>query len=421
VSVLAPALVAAALAAPALSVSPVSPTAATVQSATRVEYGTSATYGLWSLPPTGGKVTLRGLLPGTRYLVRAGSGTASFTTPAAKRTTSGVGRGAILLDGSPFLPIMQWLQCPTWFATNVHLGVDVFLGRGCTSGPAADEVAALQRLGAYSVLPYTPAVKGLPGLFGWRFDDEPDGNGQTPQAVAAKYRRIRRADPSHLNFMTVTSDFRKPGKQALYRRYAAATDVLGFDFYPVTGWCRPDWLPEVGAGQDVLRRLAGGRPTYQWIEATSTSGQFCKGRGVKPAELRAEAWLAIASGAKGIGYFTHSWKPTYSQFRVSRPVQAAMRRTNAELTSLAPALLATPIRFGAPTALVCAARSFHGARYLACVNPLRTRVRGAFSVPGAHGNATVYGEGRGRTARSGRFNDAFAPLAVHVYVFGPTS
>src|SRR4029077_2837670 len=89
-------------------------------------------------------------------------------------------RGDIVLNGVPFFPIMQWLQCPSNFAANVSLGVDVFLGKGCSDNSDANEVAQLARLGAFSVIPYDAAVRANPGLFGWRFDDEPDGNGKGP-------------------------------------------------------------------------------------------------------------------------------------------------------------------------------------------------------------------------------------------------
>ena len=324
--------------------------------------------------PHGGRVELRGLLPGTRYVVRIRGASRSFRTPAAASITTRVGaRGAILLNGSPFLPVMQWLQCPVLFAPNVALGVNVFLGRGCDGETNAEEVADLRAAGAYSVLPYDAAVASAPSLFGWRFDDEPDQKRTPPEQLAHP------RDARHVTFLTLTSRF-VDGDAALYRRYVARADVVGFDLYPVTGYCRPDWLPRVYDLQQKLVDLADGRPTYQWIEAISTASQYCTGRGVAAAELRAEAWLSIVGGAKAVGYFTHSWKPTYSQFRVAPDVQAAMRRTNGELAAYAPAILAAPVDVSAN--LPAIARRFHGATHIFAVNEKREPVHAELRVGG---------------------------------------
>jgi hypothetical protein len=343
----------------------VTSSSAVIAAPARVEYGAGRAV-LWSEAPHNGRVELRGLLPGTRYVVRIRGVSRSFRTPAAAAVTTRVGaHGAILLNGSPFLPVMQWLQCPALFAPNVALGVNVFLGRGCDGESAAEEVADLRAAGAYSVLPYDASVASAPSLFGWRHDDEPDQKRTPPEKLAHP------PDARHVTFLTLTSRF-VDGDPALYRRYVARADVVGFDLYPVTGYCRPDWLPRVYDLQKRLVDLAGRKPTYQWIEAISTASQFCTGRGVAAAELRAEAWLSILGGAKAVGYFTHSWKPTYSQFRVAPDVQAAMRRTNGELAAYAPAILAAPVEVSANVPAI--ARRFHGATYVFAVNEKRDQV-----------------------------------------------
>ncbi|HUK94499.1 MAG TPA: hypothetical protein VLU96_05520 [Gaiellaceae bacterium] len=397
----------------------------------RVEYGTSSALALWSRPARGGKVVLTGLLPHTRYLARShGSSLAFKTRPAASTATRVSPGGTILLNGSPFFPVMQWLQCPSLFSANVSLGINVFLGRGCDNNSDASEVDALERLGAYSVLSFDAAVKGKKGLFGWRFDDEPDDNGESPTQIKTEYQHNRAADPRHVNFLTLTSGFYSAmdppswmhGDRSYYRAYAQATDASGFDIYPVTGWCRPDWLPRVGDAQRELQGYAGPKkPTYQWIEATSTSSQWCTGRGVTAAELRAEVWLAIADGARAIGYFTHSWKPTYSQFRVAPDVQAQIRKVDSEISTLAPALLAATAGHSCPRALVCKATTLRGARYLLAVNPSRSAVHGTFRLVGARRSLRIFGA-RGRVAAShGVFSDTLPALGARIYVSAPAA
>jgi hypothetical protein len=411
-----------------LRVVSVSSTSAAVAASGRVEYGTSPALGLWSAPAHGGTVSLTGLLPHTRYYVRSGGQTTVVRTKPSPVVVTRVGAGGkILLNGSPFFPLMQWLQCPSLFEQDVSLGINVFLGQGCDNVSHREEVDALARLGAYSVLPFDASVKGRPGLFGWHFGDEPDGNGVRPAQVAGEYRHNHAADPRHVNFLTLTSGFysqKDPpdwmhGDRSYYRSYARSTDAAGFDIYPVTGWCRPEWLPQVGGAQRELRGYAGGKATYQWIEAISTSSRFCHGRGVNALEVRAEVWLAIANGATAIGYFTHSWIPSYSQFRVSAAVQRQMRATNRQITALAPALLASSTGRTCPAALACKATAYHGARYLLAVNPTRGPVRARLGLSGASGSVRVYGSTRRLAVSGGGFSDTLPALGARIYVAPP--
>jgi|SRR5579864_233394 len=412
-----------------------------------VSYGLA--HGSDALWATAAKVgnhhTLRvgGLAPGSAYElhphVRLAGGslvsgpTVTVTTPRIRGpVTTAVDRdGDILLDGVRFFPVMQWLQCPSNFLANVKLGVNVFLGKGCSDTPDASEVAKLAALGAFSVIPYDASVRASAGLFGWRFDDEPDGNGKGPSVIAGEYRHNRAEDSAHINFLTVESNFDSEmspptisnGDRSVYRSYASATDAIGFDLYPIIGWCRPDWIGRVADAQrELVDDYAGGRPTYQWIEAASTSTQSCKGRGPTPAELRAEVWMAVVNGAKAVGYFTHSWTPDYSQFRVGVPVQAEMARTDRELRELTPVLLGRKARLAiAPAAPVDAiARSYRGAVYAFAVNTSRSRQRVTLRLPAAAGaRAIVIDEGRSVRVSHGRLTDEFAPLAVHAYELPP--
>ncbi len=129
--------------------------------------------------------------------------------------------------------------------------------------------------------------------------------------------------------------------------------------------------------------------------------------------------MAIVNGAKAVGYFTHSWTPTYSQFRVSAAVQAAMKRTDRQVTALAPAILASsvPVRVYAADGRVDAtARRYGGKTYVFAVNVERTSIRASFTSKAFRGSASVYGEGRSIHVSRGSFVDGFAPLGVHVYV-----
>jgi hypothetical protein len=320
-----------------------------------VEYGTTSSYGLWSsLDPvaaTRHASLLDGLVFGQTYQYRVVSLNAAgatmsadrvFRTPPRRDPRTSISRtDQVLLDGHPYFPIMQWLQCPSLFETNVALGINTFLGQGC-SNTVSDEVHQTAQVGAMSVLPYSSAVRNAPSLFGWRAPDEPDGSGIRPSGISVEFRKNRARDPHHINLLNLSSNFfsRLPppswmhGDRRIYKKYTQAADFPGFDIYPIYGWCQPSliWW-EAAAAREFGDIYARGKPFYSWIEAASTSSQWCTGRGVYANEVRAEVWMAITNGAKGIGYFTHSWSPTYSQFRVSAAVQAEMRRTDRQITN----------------------------------------------------------------------------------------
>jgi hypothetical protein len=134
--------------------------------------------------------------------------------------------------------------------------------------------------------------------------------------------------------------------------------------------------------------------------------------------------MAVTNGAKSIGYFTHSWSPTYSQFRVSSAVQAEMARTDRQLTNFTPALLGSA---GSVTKreltsgrIDMISRTYNGATYIFAVNNGRTDEQVRFESPSLAGRSVqVFEENRSITADSTGFADAFAPLAVHVYVVPP--
>ena len=154
------------------------------------------------------------------------------------------------------------------------------------------------------------------------------------------------------------------------------------------------------------------------MRATSSASQWCGGRGVQPVERRAEVWMTRVSGATAIGYFTHSWKPTYTQFRVSPALQRELQRTNRQVTTLTPAIVGAPLRMTAD-GVQAIARTYHGARYVFAVNVSRTPVTA--TIGAGAGSWQVYEESRSVAAPTGTFTDGFGPLAVHIYVLPPAS
>ncbi len=257
----------------------------------------------------------------------------------------------------------------------------------------------------------------------------------TPAQTMEKYKAMKAADPSRPVFMTFTGSFHPQFKTwteeqraTMYPEYVKAADVVGYDIYPIYGWNRPDWVYLDHEATDLLVRMAGPRPVYAWIETSKGSqwtGALENQKEVTPTHIRAEVWMAICRGATAIGYFTHVWKPAYSQFGVPEANRKAIREINEQITRLTPALLgqaskrAVTLSGEPPAKLDAIAREGADGLYLFAVNydEKLKETKATLKVEGLTAGAeiTVVDEGRTIKADAGSFADAFAPLAVHVY------
>jgi hypothetical protein len=286
------------------------------------------------------------------------------------------------------------------------------------------------------------SVMDHPNLLGWIFGDEPDleSNQVEPSEVLDDYARIKDADPDHLTFLTLTAGFYSEmsipdwmgGSRDRYDDYCDATDVVGFDIYPVYGWCRTDWLYMVPDAQvELISLYAGGSSTYQWIECVRTSSQWCEldergeDDGPYASEVRNEVWAAIVGGAKAIGYFTHSWEcPGYTQFCLSTEQEEELVRTNTQITDLTDPILAPAyggtVSLDAPDGgrLDMMAREHGGFVYVFAVNMERSVQRASFTVEGIvpGSQVEVFDEDRSLTAAGTTFEDSFDELGVHIYM-----
>jgi hypothetical protein len=335
--------------------------------------------------------------------------------------------GTLRLNGKAFFPILTWAQCAADVPENLAVGVTVFMGDSC------DDTAALAAaIGGRAYLVPSVALRGdqptatLPRVIGWHQPDEPDANGVDAAALPAPEPLSGR-----LTFLTVTAHFAKDQRwlttqhpAAWWRAYAQRADVLGFDLYPLSHLCRQSKLGirSVFDEQRDLVRLAAGRPTFQWIEASAIDGT-CGADPVSPAALRAEVFLAIAGGANGIGYFTHAWADgPWVRFAVSDALRAAMTATDADLQALATVLQGPDgARFvrGKGGILVGARRAGRHLLVVA-VNPRATTVRGRVDFRRyAAGSVVAWNEQRTLRLVRGGFADAFAPLQVHLYDVAP--
>jgi len=373
-------------------------------------------YGLPELGPTlwaplsDNRAQLTGLRFGTAYRVWAGDATLDLTTaPAPDSPSASIAGGAVLLDGQPFFPLLELAQCGLNFDAGLEAGISVFVENGC--GGIAQQAGALASR-AFSLTAAEEAGIGGPGVIGWYYPDEPDLKGIAPEALP-QFPALEAT--GRLRVLTLSNHVYSraaalPAGRGVYAGLIAPSDLVGLDLYPLQEFCDAGWLPDVASAQRELVALAGPRPTFQWIEARTWR---CRAPGLRvtAATIRAESWLAIAGGARGLGFFPADWPAALTP---------AIGRLAREVAALQPALAAPDAPVSADAPLVAAARTFGGAFYVLAVNPTRTRVEATIrAAPLAHGSATVLGERRSVELTDGVLRDGFAPLAVHVYVLAP--
>jgi len=374
----------------------------------------------------------------------------SIETAAPIKTVTIDQNRAFVVNGRPFFPIMSWAQPTKNFDKLRSVGINTFCG---DPGAAQDYCAAAQAADRYVITHFDKTVAGHPYLLGWIHGDEPDmpGKKQDTETAASKsdnvprrsaeqladhFQRIKRADTSRPAFMTFTSHFMKEftnkydqaAKDRIYPEFVKHCDVIGFDTYPVYGWNRPDWLDYPGRGVTQLRAIAGPqKPVYAWIETHKGSRwiTYEKQLDVLPKHTRSEVWLAVIRGATAIGYFTHAWRPQFTEFAPTDQMQQELKRINNQITRLAPVILSAPAKTEVSISITgdvkadIMARRFKKRLYLFAVNydPAERSGTATVNIPNlkAGTKIEVVDEDRSLTAQKGAFTDHFDPLAVHIY------
>jgi glycosyl hydrolase family 42 (putative beta-galactosidase) len=312
------------------------------------------------------------------------------------------------VNGVAIFPRMVWRQCPTYYPTSLGAGINLFLGVACTN--TTEQFDRLAGKAMSTVDAHTPAVTG-PGLVGWHLQDEADMSVRIPENLP------RPQGQGRVTFLTVTDHFsmraapHQSGRQ-IYNEFFARADVIGFDTYPVEGRCKIEQIDNVYWMQREIVSLARGKPTFQWIEAGPM--EHCRtNQDPTPAVVRAETWLAIAGGAKGIGYFPDWWEET---------VRSEVRQTNREILALAPALLSSVAKttWSAEGPVRVGARRHNGALYVIAANSSTSDANVSFSVPGLGGRALrVFRDGRTVKPLGDLVTDKLPGLGVAVYVVPP--
>jgi hypothetical protein len=343
-----------------------------------------------------------------------------------------------------YFPIGVWLQDPRRAAAFKSAGINTYVG--LWQGPTEEQLAALKGGGMRTVCAWNEVGRRHlddPTIAAWMHNDEPDnaqpapGGGYGPPVPAARviadYERLRTADPSRPVFLNLgqgvaNDEWRGRGPVPQdYRDYVKGADIVSFDVYPVVGIGKRDgenYLWYIPKGLDRLTAWTQNRKLlWNIVECTRISEPQRK---ATPAQVKAEVWMSLIHGSRGIVYFIHQFRPKFVEAALLEDAEmlSAVTAINRQIHELAPVLNSPTFADGvtvaatSPEAPVDALARRHGvATYVFAVGMRNQPAEATFTVRGAPraARATVLGEGRSVPVKDGKFGDRFDPYGVHLY------
>jgi hypothetical protein len=260
-----------------------------------------------------------------------------------------------------FFPIAVWLQSPANAEKYRAAGINTYVG--LWRGPTEEQLAALKRAGMKVICGQNEV--GLrhrrdTGIIGWMHGDEPD-NAQSlgagkgygppvpPRKIISAYERMRTEDPSRpvlLNLGQGVAWDNYIGRGVRrnhpedYPEYLKGCDIASFDIYPVV-----HESPEIAGklwfvahGVERLGRWSAGQKiVWNCIECTRIGNPERK---ATPRQVRAEVWMSLIHGSRGLIYFVHQFKPVFREAALldDPEMLAAVTALNRQITGLAPVL-----------------------------------------------------------------------------------
>jgi hypothetical protein len=380
-------------------------------------------------------------------LLCAATTVASEPAPATRPVRQAQG-GPSLLDRTDIFPIAVWLQSPSNAVRYKSIGINTYVG--LWRGPTADQLAAFESNGlcvicAQNAVALDPRWKSV--VIGFLQNDEPDnaqslgrGKGYGPPVPAEKvierYQAMKAADPRpvllNLGQAVAWDDYIGRGVRRRhpedYVQYVKGGDIVSFDIYPAVHEDRQvaGRLEFVARGtQRLVEWTEGRKPVWACIGCTHISNPRAK---PTPAQVKAEVWLALIHGARGITYFAHQFQPKFIEagLLADEEMCSAVRQINTQIQELAPALLdkqapQKPAEITSPVdsnAVALMTRRAGGKTFVFAVGMTGQEVTAHIHLAGAAGEVTVLGEQRAVRVSDEGWADSFKGYEVHLYALG---
>ncbi|MFQ5505905.1 MAG: hypothetical protein ACE5F1_14085 [Planctomycetota bacterium] len=344
-----------------------------------------------------------------------------------------------------YFPIAVWLQDPSLAPAYEKIGINLYVG--LWKGPTRSQLDTLRAAGMPVICAQNELALAYPHaevIRGWLHRDEPDnaqpkpGGGYgppvTPKRVQELYRGFRQKDatrPVFLNLGQGVANDRwigrgvRTGHLEDYPAYVRGADIVSFDIYPVAS-SRPEVHGKLELVARGVARLVdwtkGRKIVWNCIECTRIKSESKP----TPAQVRAEVWMSLIHGSKGILYFVHEWVPKFNAHALlDDPVmRKAVAAINARIHSLARVLNSPNLTKGIrvrstkrKVPIAWMAKKLEGSIYLFCVSmrPAKTRARFRISGLPKHAIAEVLDEDRKIEVKSGKFEDDFEGYDVRLY------
>jgi hypothetical protein len=267
-----------------------------------------------------------------------------------------------------YFPIAVWLQHPKNAWAYKEAGINLYIG--LWRGPTEEQLQMLREAGMPVICSLNEvARKHLddPIIVGWMHGDEPDNaqprrDGQPgwgppipPEKIIEDYNRLRAIDPTRPIFLNLGQGVawdRWHGRGVRtnhpedYPLYVQGADIVSFDIYPVVHE-HPEvkgqlWYVPYGVAR--LRHWSN----YQKIVWNCIECSRISNVQVKPTgdQIRAEVWMSIIHGSRGIVYFVHQFKPTFleASLLADPELLAEVTRLNRQIHQLARVLNSPSVR-----------------------------------------------------------------------------
>lgn len=375
--------------------------------------------------------------------------------------------------GEDYFPIAVWLQDPKMAPRYKAAGFNLYIG--LWDGPTAEQLQLLRDADMPVICDlndYARAHLDEPFFVGWMHGDEPD-NAQTfagfwkgdkekikegwpeiyeqqglskrdyqgygpsvpPQWIVRDYEKIKTVDATRPTFLGLGQGVawekyhgrgERTGHLEDYATYLAGCDIACFDIYPAAhdNLAVKDALWYVPLGVRRLRQWCqDSKPVWVHLE-TGIIG--APGSEPTPQQVKAEAWMALIHGARGIDFFVHQFKPKFNEHALldNPDMLAAVTAVNQQITSLAPVLNSATLVDGVvvestnpKTPVHAMVKRRDGATYIFSAAMYCEETKATFRVNGLRGNRTAEALGEDRTVRvqNGVFTDAFVGNGVHLY------
>lgn len=376
-----------------------------------------------------------------------------------------------------YFPLAVWLQEPNLADRYKQAGFNLYVG--LWKGPTPEQLDRLRRAGM-PVICYQNAV-GLEHrndkiIVGWMHGDEPDnahrfdqywkrdkakireawpeifnrlrldvkeyrgyGPAVPPKWIVRDYRHLRRNDPDRPVMLNLGQGVawkayigrgERRGHLEDYPEYIRGCDIVSFDIYPAAhrDLRIRNALWYVARGVDRLRTWSQDRKVVWNVLECTTIG--VPGAKPTPEQVRAEVWMSLIHGSRGLIYFVHQFKPKFNAHALldDPAMLAAVTRLNHRIHSLAPVLNSPTLPARAvvessnpKTPVHVMVKQHDGALYLFAVAMYEEPTTAVFRLPGLPREtvAEVLDEGRTVSVRNGAFRDAFPGNGVHLYRIRP--